>query len=62
MHADRSLGFNRINFQEFFNKRDSKRFSDWFGLIYIGTDTDIGKIRNANKSEKLSESRSLQNA
>ena len=42
------IRLDKINFQAFFNKGDSKRFSDWFGLIHIGTDTDIGKIRNSS--------------
>ena len=41
-----SFGLSRINFQIFFNKKDSKRFSDCFGLIRIDSDTDIGMIRN----------------
>ena len=37
IHSDRNLRLNPINFQAFFNKRDSRRFSDWFGLkIYFG--------------------------
>ena len=46
--SDRTLGFSRINFQVFFNKRDSKRFSNWFGFIRIGLDTEIGMIRNSS--------------
>ena len=48
IHADRSLGLIRINFQAFFNKRDSKRFSDCFGLIRIGSNTVIGVILNSS--------------
>ena len=46
IHSDRSLGLIRINFQAFFNKRDSTRFSDWFGLIRLVSDTYFGMIRN----------------
>ena len=48
IRSDRSLGLSRINFQAFFNKRDSKRFSNRFILIRIGSDTDIGMIRNSS--------------
>ena len=41
------IGLRRINFQAFFNKQDSKRFSDWFGLIRIGSDKNIGIFRNS---------------
>ena len=50
IHSDRSLGFSRINFQVFFDKRDSKLFSDWLWLIRIGLDTDIGMILNISDS------------
>ena len=43
-----SIGLIWNNFQAFFNKRDAKRFPDWFGLIRIGSDTDIGMIRNSS--------------
>ena len=42
------IGLSGINLQAFFNKRDSKRFSDWFGLIRIDFYTDIGMIRNSS--------------
>ena len=48
IHSDRSLGLSQINFQAFFNKRDLKHFLDWFGLIRIGSDADIGIIRNSS--------------
>ena len=35
------LGLDRINVWPFFIKRDTKRFSYWFGMIRTGTDTDI---------------------
>ena len=35
----------RINFQPIFDKRDWKLFSDWFGLIHNGSDTDFGKVQ-----------------
>ena len=53
IRSDRSLGLNRINFQAFFNEWDSKRFSDWFGLIRSGLDTDIGMIQNISDSIRL---------
>ena len=37
-----SFGLSRIDFLPFFIKRVIKRFSDWFGKIRIGLDTDIG--------------------
>ena len=42
------IWLRRINFQAFFNKRNSKRFSDWVELIRIASDTDIGIIRNSS--------------
>ena len=32
----------------FCNSFDKKRFSDWFGMIRIGSDTDIGMDRNSS--------------
>ena len=42
------IGLSRIDFWPFFIKRDTKSFSDWFGLIRIGSDTDIGMNRNSS--------------
>ena len=33
-----SSGLNRIDFLPFFIKRDTKRFSNWFGMIRIGSE------------------------
>ena len=41
------IGLSRINFWTFFIKRDTKRFSDWFGMIRVGSDTDIEINRNS---------------
>ena len=38
------IGLSWIDFWPFFIKRDTKRFSDWFGMICIGSDTDIGIV------------------
>ena len=40
------IELSRINFKEIFNKRDWKICSNWYGLILMGSDTDIGMIRN----------------
>ena len=48
IHSDWCLGINRIDFWPFSIKRDTKRFSDWFGMIRIGSDTDIGMNRNSS--------------
>ena len=50
IHSDWCLGIglSRIDFWPFFIKRDIKRFSDWFGIIRIGSDTDIGMNRNSS--------------
>ena len=40
------LGLGRIDFLPFFIKRDTKSFSDWFGMICIVSDTDIGMNGN----------------
>ena len=40
------IGLSRIGFCPFFIKRDTKRFSNWCGMIRIGSDTDIGMNRN----------------
>ena len=45
------IGLSRIDFWPFFIKRDSKRFSDWFGMIRNGSDTDIRM--NWNNSDWL---------
>ena len=42
------IGLSRIDFLPFFIKRDTKHFSDWFGMICIGSDTDIGINRNSS--------------
>ena len=47
IHTDCYLRLNRIRsdwFWPFFIKRDAKRFTDWFGMIRIGSDTDIGIV------------------
>ena len=36
------IGLSRIDFWPFFVKWRTKRFLDWFGMIRIGSDTDIG--------------------
>ena len=41
------IGLGRIDFWPFFIKRDTKHFSDWFGMIRNGSDTDIGMSRNS---------------
>ena len=49
IHSDCCLWLNRIRSDPilpFFIKRVTKRFSDWFGMIRIGSDTDIGMNRN----------------
>ena len=43
-------GLSRIYFLMFFIKRDTKRFSDWFGMIRIGSDIDMGMNRNSSDS------------
>ena len=40
------IGFSQIDFWPFFIKWDTKRFSDWFGMIRIGSDTEIELNRN----------------
>ena len=64
IHSDRSLGLSRINFQAFFNKRDSKSFSDWsasariqisewFGIVLIGSKwISIQNCRKGNYETK----------
>ena len=42
------IGLSRIDFWPFFIKRDTKCFSDWFGMIRIGSDTDIGMNKNSS--------------
>ena len=42
------IGSSRIDFLPFFIKQDTKRFSDWFGIIRIGLDTDIRMNRNSS--------------
>ena len=42
------IGLRQIDFWPLFIKRDTKRFSDWFGMIRIGSDTDIGMNRNSS--------------
>ena len=41
-------GLGRIEFLRFFYKRVTKRFSDWFGMIRIGSDIAIGMNRNSS--------------
>ena len=41
-------GLGRIDFLPFFIKRVTKRFPDWFGMIRIGSDMDIGMNRNSS--------------
>ena len=51
IHSDCCLGLNRIwsyHFLPFFIKRVTKRFSILFGMIRIGSDTDIGMNRNSS--------------
>ena len=46
-----SFGLVRIKsdwFLPFFVKRDTKCFSDWFGMIRIGSNTKIGMNRNSS--------------
>ena len=40
-----------MDFWPFLNKRDTKLLSDWFGMIHIGSDTDIRM--NWNSSDCL---------
>ena len=40
------IGLSRIDFLPFFIKRDTKIFSDRFGIIRIGSDTGIGMNQN----------------
>ena len=42
------IGLNWIDFSPLFTKRDTKRFSDWFEMIRIVSDTDIGMNRNSS--------------
>ena len=44
----RLIRLGRIDFWPFYIKRDTKRFSDWFGMIRICSDIDIGIIRNSS--------------
>ena len=41
------IGLSRIDFWPFFIKRDTKRFSDWFEMIRISSDTNIEINRNS---------------
>ena len=43
-----SIGLRWIDFWPFFIKRDTKCFSDWSGMIRIGSDIDIGMNRNSS--------------
>ena len=38
---------SQIDYWPFLIKRDAKSFSDWFGMIRIGSDTYIGMNRNS---------------
>ena len=42
--ASNQFGLGQIDFLPFFIKRIIKCFSDWFGMIRIGSDTDIGIV------------------
>ena len=42
------IRLSRIDFWPFFIKQDRKSFSDWFEMIRIGSDTDIGINRNSS--------------
>ena len=42
------IGLDWIEFLPFFIKRATKRLSDWFWMIRIGSDTDIGMNRNSS--------------
>ena len=42
------IGLSRIDFWPFFIKQDTKRFSDWFGMIRICSNSDIGMNRNSS--------------
>ena len=42
------VGLSRMDFWSFFIKLYTKRFSDWFVIIRIGSDTDIGMNRNSS--------------
>ena len=48
IHPDWCLGLNRIDFRPFLIKQDTKCFSDWFRVIRISWDTDIGMNRNSS--------------
>ena len=50
-NQNQCLGINRIKsdwFWPFFIKRYTKCFSDWFGMLRIDSDTDIGMNRNSS--------------
>ena len=47
IHSDYCLRLNRIDFLPFFIKRVTKIFSNSFGMIRIGSNTDIGMNRNS---------------
>ena len=42
------IGLTRIDFWPFLIKRDIKRFSGWFRMIRIGSNTDIGMNQNSS--------------
>ena len=42
------IGFSRIDFWPLFIERDTKHFSEWFGTIRIGSDTNIRINRNSS--------------
>ena len=51
IYLDSCLRLNRIKsdrFLPFFIKRDTKHFSDWFGIIRISSNRDIGMNRNSS--------------
>ena len=45
------IALSRIDFGPYFIKRDAKRFSGWFGMIRIGSDTDIGNLNSLRTAE-----------
>ena len=48
IHVSELIGLIRIDFWSSFIKRVTKRFSDWFGMIRIGSDIDIQMNRNSS--------------
>ena len=50
IHSNWCLGLSRIDFWPFFIKQDTKRFSDWFGMTWNGSETDSWMCRNSSDS------------